>query len=293
MSTRQDQIPGNQDPDNGLPNPQNNGDGNNPNPNPNDSPPAGSDTPTGFSHQALKGKTPEEIERLFNAQQEVIREQQRAIQRKAEQDSVERGRSRDGQPSVDFAAEDKKFWESPTQKLQQMMDSTVAPLRAELQSLKTDVRAPNIRESFARKYPEFTELEPMIDAALVNFGLENPKMADENTLEAVFHAVYGKAVYSGQIAPRGRENSNPPTSTPTPTGRSNVTMPPQHRPSPAPLPNNPGPSTPKLRELSENERRLAREIWPNLPDAERHKNYIEMQELDEEEVATSTIGKRV
>lgn len=290
MSTKLDEN-GNPVPENGSETPLNPEDPNNPTPSPSDSPPAGSGTPMEFNHPLLKGKTPEEIERILVLQQQTVNEQARTLNRLAERGNVEQGRPKPGTESVNDAEEDKKFWESPTKRLRAMLQETVEPIQRELNTMKSDVRAPSIRDSFRAKYPEFTELESMIDAALINFGLENPKAADENMLEAVFHTVYGKAVYNGQIAPRGRENPNPNNPNP-PAGRQQVTIP-QHRPSPAPLPNNPGNAAPKLRELSENERRLAREFFGHLPtDAERHKAYIEFQELDEEEVANSTIGKR-
>ncbi len=274
---------GNPDPGIGSGNPDhNNSDPNNPNPT-KESTPAGSDL--GFKNPLLKGKTAEEIERLITIQQQTVQEQRRQLDRRAEAQSVESGRP-DPSKGDNLPFTDKEFWDSPSKAFAKAMNQMVEPLQREIRSVKTGITAPTIRERFRKENPEFTELEPQIDNMLRAYGRENPAEATEEELETVFNAVYGKAVRLGIIKPNGGGNPPPP-----PNGESKVTIP-QHRPSPAPVPQSNNPNKPKLRELDENERRLAREFFGHLPnEAERHKAYLDMQSLDEEEVAGSNIGR--
>lgn len=284
---------GNQEAENGSTESQNQDDksGTTENQNQSTSTQAGSVTPE-FKHPALKGKTPEEIERLFSIQQDVVNTQKRALDRVTETRSIQDGRP---DPNKETPITDKDFFDSPAATLNKLMDRQVGKLRQELsQEIRTELRkdrAPTIRERFAKENPEFRDLEPMVDEMLRAYGMDDPSQADETTLDTVYSAVYGKAVRTGRIKPAGEKPADPPPTRDQNNDNGGRVTIPQHRPSSAPLPKNQN-EKPKLRELDENERRLAREYFGHLKtDEERHKAYIEFQEMDEEEVPHTTVGK--
>lgn len=230
-------------------------------------------TPVEYSHPLLKGKTPSEIEALFRLQESTVREQGTML---TDLQQSQRGRP-DPTPAPTAAPDPRTFWDNPAETLRGMINEAVSPLREEIRSARNEVRAPSVRDSLRNKYPDFAALEPHVDAMIRKQGIR-PEDAAESMLELVYHATWSNAVHNGY---KPTTRSSEPTH--TPAGAPPVSIP-QHRPSPAPTPK-PAPAAAQTRELTESERRLAREY--KMSDAD----YLAWQQEDEENVTISTIGK--
>lgn len=214
-----------------------------------------------FSHPSLKGKTPEQIEKEYLLLHETVREQGRKLSELAQRPQPQ------PQQQPQLTVDPKQFWENPTEVLAQLVQNAVAPLREEIRLAKQELRAPTIRERLRMKYDDFSTYEPIIDQLLAQRGLD-PLAVGEAELETLYFTAVGFATRRGFVKPQeqGKET------------QSVKPVIPQHRPSAAPLPNSQQ-NKPKIRELTEYERRLARE-WGMTPE-----EYIRWQEASDEEVA--------
>lgn len=244
---------------------------------------------TSFRHPRIAGKSPEEIDRIVAILDDTVREQGRELNRVHQPAPVAVEPVREA-PKVT----NEQFWENPVAAVQSLLQATIQPLSEEVRGAKAEIKAPSIRENLRQKYEDFAVLEPAINEILRRRGVANPEsVTDEGVLETVYFTAYGYASKNGLFdnkAPAAREpvNNNPnpaPASTPAPVPQAI----PQHRPSSAPLPTG-APKAQALRDLTENERRLARETWPDKSPEEQKKLYIEYLEMDEEDVVTKEIA---
>lgn len=282
MATRTDQIPpentseeGN-NPQNGTP-PENSTMGTN-------NQPAGTDSIQTGDLQAELDKLRRQNE-LLTA---TVRDQGRALNRVADQTGDAGGRGKP--PEVQAPVVDpKEFWADPGKALEVMLEHAVAPLKEEIRKTKREVTAPNDRERARQSLPHFVEIEYAIDNMLRQQGID-PTTATYDELDSVHAMAYGYAVREGIIKPSSAPQNQPtnrggdPVSTEQ-NNRPNNPAPPQHRPSPAPLPAGQS-NQPKLRELTENEARICREQFAGNKEA-----YLKWLDMDEEEVAISTYGQ--
>lgn len=247
------------------------------------SPPDGPDTGEGKSpdatlrHPRLRGRTPEEIDAYVQLLEETNMEQ-RDLLTEAMSRNV-----REEEPAAPDPNEEEykelRFLDDPDRKLElfehrvgKMLDAAVSPFREDV--AKTQART--ARQELRAKYDDFELLEPTIDKLL---GPERDS-ADKQTLERLYFTAVGYAAKKG-INLRGettRDNGGDVDA------RNEAPVnPPNRRPSGAPPPAPKGEK--KLRELTENERRLARQ-W-NMT----HEEYLEFQEQDASEVVEPGFSK--
>ena len=238
-----------------------------------------------FRNPALAGKTPEEIEAMFALRENTIKEQGRLLNRQVAAPEVVK------EPEVVVPTKE-EYWENPgaatTNILKQMIGPLRDELRKEIRGTAQEFRAPGIREGLRNKYKHFTELEPVIDTLLQQRGID-PKDADAQTTEQLYFAAKGYAMENGLLTAAPAARGDDPVAIKEPASHGGQAIP-QHRPSAAPTPRAPASAT-AIRELDENERRLAREMYPNMPDAQRFKLYIDWQEEDVEKIVSSKIGQ--
>lgn len=225
-----------------------------------------SDASSLFGHPLLKGKTPEEVERIFQAQQDALRAQNEELNRYHEQ-----LRSVPQPPKVEeeldygddfLAPRFKTFEERVMKKLGEM----VRPLVEEVHTRS----ALTVRERLSKELPHFKEVEPHIDRALREMGVD-PTKAREDQLRTLYYTALGVAAAQGISLASAKE---------TP-----VTVP-QHRPSSAPLPPQ---SAPQPRPLTDEERRLARIFFPHEKDPEAA--YRKYQEIEPDSIVNPGFSK--
>lgn len=147
----------------------------------------------------------------------------------------------------------------------------MAPIRSEIASMKAGDTAAEAWKETAAMFPDFELWRPYIDRLIQMQGITE---ITSGTLQSLYYTAKGYASSQGIDVTGGQ----PTPAAPVQGGNvaPNRTPPPQNRPSSAPLPNQQKPA--QVRELTENERRLARE-WKMSP-----AEYIAMQELDDEDV---------
>jgi len=197
-----------------------------------------------FQHPLLKGKSPEEIERIFETQESALKDVTKEanelhsrlnVQATAPTPQVEEEEEDYGD---DFLAPKMRLLEG---RLKKSMEEMVRPLKDNLSA----GRAQSAREMLRGRHQLFSTLEPHIDRLLREQGID-PATAGEQQLTLLYHTALGVATEQG-IDLRGTteapRNERPPMSIP------------QHRPSSAPLPKTP---EKQKRELTENERILAK-----------------------------------
>jgi hypothetical protein len=275
MSTRESGVPGSQGlpggsgtPDSTSQNPSQ-GQGNNG---------VGGGQGTGIKYKAggREFNTAEEMQNYINTLTTTVREQGRTLNDLASRaEGVNPGtrpnEAQGGPPARD--ATDAEFWKSPTTVLRQEMERLIEPFRRDLAQTQQLTAIDRLRTEFA----SYGELEPMIDSLMTRSG--QPRTYEN--LRATYFMVKGYLAEQGVTSPvagdagagGGGGGANPPSGAP-----------PQHRPSSAPLPTGEQPGV-KKRALTEHERRIAR------ISGYTDEQYLALIELDEEEVATTKIGR--
>lgn len=246
--------------------------------------PAGSPAPQHqYQHPLLKGKSPAEIEALLAAQIETTQSLTRELnQRHQEQPAAPAPKQEEDDAAAaygdDFMAPKLRTLED---RLAKKLEQAVAPLREEV----TKTRGDDVRSRLRKEFKHFEVLEPTIDM-LLREQKQNPLTASEQQLKLLYHTAVGYANEKGidlgrrEAAP-APENHNPPKGEEQPPMGI-----PQHRPSGAPLPAARGP---KKRELNEEERRLARQYFPDAKNPEEE--YRKFQEADEDSVVEPGFSK--
>jgi len=229
----------------------------------------GSSQPTGRT----SGYTPEYVSLL----EQQLREQNRQIQELINAQTTA-ATTAQPLPSRDVDAEKARFYTDP-------MDATRSVVREELQAtvrplldFVKEMKSGNAYTDLKSRYrldPRFTSyfVEPGFEAT-VDQIMSKAEKNETNMQAAIVHAIGLKAMGALPIAavvPNGQPQPQPQ---PVTTGAS-VPQPPHMRPSGSQLPTNSG--VPKRRALNELEKRMARERWPNDPDAEnKYLNFLEL-----------------
>lgn len=209
-----------------------------------------------FTDPLLQGKSPAEIQRLFELQRDALRSQNEELNRRASSAGQESAPAPvvedDPAPYGDtFLA---PMMSKLEERLAKQLEAQVAPLRN--QSLEN--RGQTIRGKLAGTLKHWTVLEPHVDQLIRQAG-GDPVKANEQTLRSFYMMAVGAATENG-IDLGGTATSTTDT---TRTTEQPVTNIPQRRPSSAPLPKPPGQGK---RQLTEAEKRLAREY--NMTDEE-------------------------
>ena len=223
-----------------------------------------------FQHPLLRGKTMAEIESLVETQAGAISDMNEELNTRFEtQPSAPAPAQTEDQPADygdDFLS---PRFQQVEDRLTSALNKTVAPLLDRLDR----GAAVDLRSGLRKELKHFTVLEPHIDKLLRDSG-QDPSTVTEEHLKMVYHTASGLAHERGI-------NLNKETTQTTPTTQEAPVSIPQHRPSSAPIPQAPGP---QRRQLDENEKRLAKEWFPNSQDPEG--DYIRGQDAGEDEIVT-------
>lgn len=248
-----------------------------------------------YQHPLLKGKSPEEIERIVQTQEEAIRQQNDELnvyhdKLQAASSAPPPAKEEEGDDDYgdDFLAPRFKRLE---QKLSKQLENAVKPLVEHTKK----AGASSVRDDLRQSLKHFSRLEPYIDQMIRNQG-GAPHEANEASLRFYYFAALGLAEERGVSLDSGDGQPAAPTPTqedPKP-GQTPVNIP-QHRPSSAPLPRPAGQDKPRA--LTEAERRLAAEYFPIGSSEEiktvqdQHKAYREWQDKEIDEVVEPGFSK--
>jgi hypothetical protein len=233
--------------------------------------------PPAFQHPLLRGKSPEEIERIFETQQRALDDVTR--------EANELHSRVNTQPTAPTPVEQEEadpygddFLAPRFQVLERRVTKSLESMIAPLKEATASREGGSIRERLRNQYPKFQILEPHIDRLIREQG-DNPATASEGQLRMLYHTALGVAMENGINLDPGEAPTptRTPTTPPSQEGRPPVSIP-QHRPSGAPLPK---PTQPAKRELTENEKRLAREYFPNSENPEDDYRKLQSAEVDE------------
>jgi len=215
-----------------------------------------------FSHPHLQGKSPAEIESLFNLMQNTVQSQTRRINELATVPTPTAPAEVGVEPKGDF-------FDDPLTHMRRELRTAVAPINEEIANLKAQALVNSAWESVGMKFHDFEKYRSHVEAMLQNMGV-GPAQVTPDLLESLYYGAKGYiATHEANIAPA-------PSEVP-----SQAPPPPQHRPSSAPLPRS---NAGQPRQLTEDERRLAREF--NLTPEE----FIEWGEKDEGDVANAEVA---
>ena len=237
-----------------------------------------------FQHPLLKGKSVEDVERIFSTQQDTIA----SVTKEANQyhERLQRQESAPAPATLaepeepygdDFMAPRFKTLEA---RLGKQLEQMVAPIKTA--AIKSENAG--IRDGLRAKFKHFNVLEPHIDNLLRQQDIV-PATATELQLTHIYHTALGVANEQGINL-----ETAAPAPTPTPTEGPPMTLP-QHRPSSAPIPD---PPKAAKRELDENERRLAQEFFPHEVNAEAaFDKYRAMQDAQEDEIVSPGFSKEL
>jgi hypothetical protein len=214
-----------------------------------------------FSHPHLRGKTEAEIESLFNLMQNTVQSQTSRINELSRAPAVN--------PEMSASQLEPKgdFFDDPLTHMRREMAAAVAPINQEIANLKAQTLVNSAWESVAMKFGDFDKYRSHVEVMLQNMGV-GPTQVTPDLLESLYYGAKGYIqTHQASLETPG-----------TPSAPAQRPPPPQHRPSAAPLPRSAGD---QLRELTEDERRLAREFGLS------HKEYLEWGSKDEGDVANA------
>lgn len=138
------------------------------------------------------------------------------------------------------------FFENPHAAIEAAMAKAVAPLNDQIAEFRTQGIVDAAWTAIAQEIPDFAQFRPMVEQLITS----NAVPAGTITVDLLRHLYYTAVGFAD------RRGGTVPTPTPAPAG-STPTHIPQHRPSAAPL-SVAEEGKPKLRELTENERVLAK-----------------------------------
>lgn len=167
----------------------------------------------------------------------------------AEEQATELRKTKETSHEPTSPEEPTDFFTDPRTAIREELDAMFRPFRDDLASRKRDVARDTLRAEFGN---EWDQLEPTVNTLVAQAGLKAEGPEAEGILRTFFYTAKGLLAHRG-AAPA-------PTTTPPALESTPVTQPPappQNRPSSAPLA---APASPKKKvELTENERRMARE----------------------------------
>lgn len=249
-----------------------------------------------FQHPLLKGKTPEQIEAIFNQQDEAIRDMDRRLNSVAPAPATP---STEGKPEAApeptpdygddyFGKRIKTLDQNLTSKLTRTLEQMVDPIKKTIEGQA----ATGAREKLRGELRHFAKLEPYINNMIRNNG-GDPNTVSEDSLRNIYTMAVGMATEKGinleeADISAGDQPPQPPQPPQPAGGNRNVNIP-QHRPSAAPLPaNEPGDNN-QPRKLTENERKLARAYFPNAENPAEE--YRKWQEKNSDDVVSPGFSK--
>lgn len=239
-----------------------------------------------YRHPLLQGRSPEEVERLFQMQENAMREQ--GAQLTGIVSEVRELKASMSQPPAPSEQEvtPQEYFQNPVKAIRSELDRQIQPLREEISEAKSMATAPMVRDKLAQEFGDWSAVEPYVDALIAREQFPDPN--NEGLLRTLYFTAKGMMTHQGidvsQPAPVPGQPA-PGQPAPVPGQPPAQTMvPPQHRASSPPPPPPPAPAQPKTRELTEHEKRLAGEYGMTAEE------YIAWQETDMDDVAESQIG---
>lgn len=247
------------------------------------------------TRQAGEGVPAEELRRareIIEAQDQVIREQAQGLARANQQGRELDGRMRrlEEGPPPSREQLDKKFWESPTTVLGEMISSelkkTVGPLNERFQRVAEETELDKYKKNIKAQYGDnWALVEPAIDQ-FVEAAQGQGVALSEQLVGIAAASAFGTLALQGKVRIAGQPpEPKPADPSPRPAERpAAVTTPPHLRPSAPQIPGKES-DKPARRELTENERRLARERRMT------EDQYLDWLETPPEQVIHSRIGK--
>jgi len=221
---------------------------------------------TEFQHALLQGKSSAEIDRIVAIQEAAIKEQGQELSRLHTVQSTPAIET----PPAEVPSQE-EYFANPGQVIRNEVQSA---LRDAIDPFKRDLAKSNEREVWgqvAASRPDFDTVKPLIDVYLQ----KNPQIPV--TVESITTLYYTAKGYMAENGVTGAPvTAVVPTVPATPPA-----APPQHAASSHPIPQSS--QEPKTRQLTENERRLAREN--GYTDAQ----YLAWLDITEDEVLTAEI----
>ena len=167
--------------------------------------------------------------------------------------------------------------------IQDELARQIAPLRDEITTARKELSAPNVRDKLRGEFTDWDKVEPYVDYLLAQRDFPEPN--DEGLLRMLYLTGKGLMVHQGISVEAGAPPS-PAPGAPTPVApvvptAAPVVIPPQHPASTPPAPPPAPVAATTVRELTEAEKRLAREqkLTPE--------EFIKWQEMDMDEVAVA------
>lgn len=214
-----------------------------------------------FSNPNLQGKSPQEIEAIVNLYENTIQSQSSRLNEVTAAAKKPKGEFDKEPPS--YSRDD--FFEDPvpimTDIVQREMRRIVEPINTEIEHMRTQGSVNSAWNKVRAKFPDFDEYKPAIEAMLSAQGTA-PEDVTAQMLEGLYFGAVGYFFKNG-VTPSGKpvtSGATPPGNEPPPPA-----APPQHRPSSAPLPRQPASGERTVRDLTEEERQVAR-LWGQTPE---------------------------
>ena len=238
-----------------------------------------------YQHPLLKDKSPEEVDRIVKTLEAATREQNEELNRQhAKLEAASSAPPPTPPPEEVVKPYGDDFLGERFETFEKRLDAKLEVMVASLRRGEAKSETRTVRDRMATKFKHWTTLEPHIDRLLRDQKLD-PTTATEAQLDMLYHTAVGLAAESGLDLGAGAPPPEPAAVTPGVTPPVNI---PQHSPSAAPLPDPPSEAG-KPRELTENERILAKEYFPNAKDPEEE--YRKLQDAEVDEIVTPGFSK--
>jgi len=218
----------------------------------------------------IESPKPPENQDLIRIYDQVLAERER--DNRQLQERIQKLEAEKSAPPADPTADRNAIFERPREIIRDEVNKAIAPLIDAVSVFRND----SLADQYLRKYandPRFRDVWPIIEPHIRNaMGNIRGEINDQAVMTLVLGAI--GAYHAGFITD---SRPKPPASpTPTPpnnsTTRLDMNTPPHLRPSAPPVAD-PTPAKPKRRELTENEKRLAR--MKGMSD-DKYLDYLEM-----------------
>lgn len=221
-----------------------------------------------YAGTRMEGKSPEEVKAYMALLESTVQEQSTALTRAATP------------PPPPEPREEVDFFSNPREVIRQELETMVKPINDSISAFTTREAVSSAWEQARGSISDFSRYEPYINKMLEGQNIR-PEHVTTELLKSLYYTAVGFVARHGGT-PTGENTMGHPQSRETRQATPPIGVP-QHRPSSAPLPSA-TPATPKIRKLTENEARLARE-WGMTPE-----QYIAYQDAEAEDVLTLDFG---